>query len=140
MKLFKNAILVIMLALPMFVFSSNASAEGTYSFSVERFQFPGDNEEDWKITFHLYTNYSPDPNQFKIYGLNSLGNWIDVTQDTIGQSPKWSQCQTDFVSSVFNPNYPRYEVTYRMGDRMAWWPPLCLGLSDPQYYNFYLDY
>lgn len=140
MKLLKNAIFAIMLVLPTFVFSSTAQADSIYAFSVDRFQFPGDDEEDWRIIFHLYTNYSPDPNQFTIYGMNIFGSWIDITQDVIGQSPAWYECKTDFVSITFNPAYPRYEVVYRMGDRMSVIPPLCLGLSNPQYYNFYLDY
>ena len=140
MKLLKSAVFGMMLALPMFVFSGSSQANGAYAFSVERFQFPGDDEEDWRIIFHLYTNYSPDPNQFIIYGWTVFGNWRDITQDVIGQSPAWYECKADFVSITFNPSYPRYEVVYRMGDRMSYWPPACLGLSNPQYYNFYLDY
>ncbi len=142
MKLLEGVIFGIIL---LAVFMSNSVLASTNSIIVgpvyvEKYQFPGDNDKDWKIVFRLYTSDVLNPNEFRIYGLTSWGNWRDITQDKIGESPAFYECETDFAGMYFNSIYQRYEVIYRMGDRISYSPPFCLGLSNPTVFDFYLIY
>ena len=97
----------------MFVFSGNAQADNVvWPSSVVPYVFPGQTDTDWKITFNIYPNYSPDPQYFRIYGKHFLGYWKEITDN--GQ---W--CRADLVSVT--PNGGGYEVVYMMGAGRAAW-------------------
>ncbi len=137
MKLLKSAVLGIILALPMFVFSGSAQAVNTaWPISSELYQFPGQNDSDWKIVFNLYTNYTPNPSNFRIYILSNYGGYLaDMTQDDINQPPGKYECKSQFVSSVYMGW--GYQVTYMLGKTRA---SGCFGQWTVDTWEVYMTY
>ena len=113
MKLLKSAVFSMMLATIFTLGISAVKAETVvWPTSVVPYVFPGQSDTDWKITFNIYPNYSPDPQYFRIYGKHFLGYWKEITDN--GQ---W--CRADFVS--ITPKNGGYEIVYMMGSGRAAW-------------------
>ena len=131
MKLIKRSVSSMVLVLAVFfIFLGNAQALNTaWPVSSELYQFPGQTDEDWKITFNLYTNYTPDPNNFRVYILSNYGGyWADMTDH--GQF-----CRADLVSTIYMGW--GYQVVYILGKNRA---VVCFGQVSVETWEVYMTY